>query len=174
MLTTPDSIAGLMDSAILIPLVVLYFSSVEEDVVILFFGDHQPLPERGFYDEFPETTTDSLEDQQRKYMVPFFIWAYYLLEPEQVDCTSLNYLSSYLYKAADIPLPGYNRFLAEMEQMIPTVNANGYYSLSAQRYLPLDKATGEEKHWLQLYQQLQYNNLFDDKHHNDKLFPPIS
>ena len=148
-----------------------YFSSVEEDVVILFFGDHQPRLDKEFYAQFPETYSDSLDDQQRKYLVPFFIWANYPLEAEQVECTSLNYLSTYLYEAAGIPLPGYNQFLAEMEQVIPAINTNGYYSLSAQCYLPLDEATGEEKAWLQLYQQLQYNNLFDDEHHNGELFP---
>lgn len=150
-----------------------YFSQVEEDVVILFFGDHQPKLDAEFYSEFSESGDDSLDEQQRKYLVPFFIWANYPLEAEQIPCTSLNYLSSYLYEAAGIPLPRYNRFLSEMEQVIPAINANGFYSLTQQCYLPLEDAAGEEKAWLLAYQQLQYNNLFDIKHRDENIFPVV-
>ena len=95
------------------------------------------------------------------------------IEQQQVECTSLNYLSNYMYQVAGIPLPPYNQFLADMEKKIPAVNANGYYSVTAQGYLPLSQATEEEQQWLAQYEKLQYNSLFDKKHRNEIFFPTL-
>lgn len=150
-----------------------YFQEAEDDVVIVFFGDHQPALDEEFYEEIAGEDADSLNAQQNRYQVPFFIWANYDLEEKYVECTGLNYLSSYVYEAAGLSLPPYNQFLSEMEENIPAINANGFYSLKAQCYLPFDEASQEEKVWLQAYEQLQYNSIFDQKHRNEKLFPVL-
>ena len=150
-----------------------YFQKAEDDVVIVFFGDHQPALDEEFYEEIAGEDTDSLNAQQNRYQVPFFIWANYDMEEKDVECTSLNYLSSYVYEAAGLSLPPYNQFLSEMEENIPAINANGFYSLRAKCYLPFDEASQEEKVWLQAYEQLQYNSIFDQKHRNEKLFPVL-
>lgn len=144
-----------------------------EDVVIVFFGDHQPHLSESFYDAIGNTT-DTLDEQQKRYMVPFFIWANYDIEEKQVDCTSLNYLSSYVYEAAGIALPPYNQFLREMEGVIPSINANGFYSVDDGCYLPIDEANDEALAYLELYEALQYNNIFDKKNRNEALFPVVN
>lgn len=147
-----------------------YFSEAKEDVVIVFFGDHQPRIDEAFYDEMGAGDAGMLDVQQNRYKVPFFIWTNYDSEEEHVACTSLNYLSSYVYKSAGMELPPYNQFLSELEEEIPAINANGFYSLEGGCFRPLDEASEEEKTWLKLYEMLQYNSLFDDAHRNDKLF----
>ena len=148
-----------------------YFEQSEENVVIVFFGDHQPI----LYDNLIADTYGAefttLDDQQMKYMIPFFVWANYDIPEKHVECTSLNYLSSYVYEAAGIPLPPYNRYLTELEAKIPSINSLGFYSLSSQCYLPFDKASTEELAYLRQYEQLQYNALFDIEHRNMILFP---
>lgn len=148
-----------------------YFSGVNEDVVIVFFGDHQPKIDEEFYEEVGGGSSGSLASQQQRYMVPFFIWTNYDMDEQHIACTSLNYLSSYVYEAAGLSLPAYNRFLSEMEESIPAINANGFYSLQSQNYLPFDMASEEEQSWLEMYEQLQYNALFDDHHRSEKFFP---
>lgn len=150
-----------------------YFSSVDDEVIIVFFGDHQPKIDEAFYNEVGENASNSLDAQQTRYMVPFFIWSNYDIDEKYVECTSLNYLSSYVYEVAGITLPAYNQFLSEMEETIPAINANGFYSLASQCYLPFDMASEEERTWLEAYEQLQYNNLFGEKHRNDDLFPVL-
>ena len=150
-----------------------YFQQVEEDVVIVFFGDHQPKLNEDFYREMDSSSSNSLEDIQKRFAVPFFVWANYDIDEQYVECTSLNYLSNYMYQVAGIPLPPYNQFLADMEKKIPAVNANGYYSVTAQGYLPLSQATEEEQQWLAQYEKLQYNCLFDKKHRNEIFFPTL-
>lgn len=148
-----------------------YFQGVDEDVLIVFFGDHQPKINESFYETIGGTTADTLDEQQKRYAVPFFIWANYDIEEEYIECTSLNYLSSYVYDAAGIDLPPYNQFLREMEETIPAINANGFYSLNNGCYLPFDEANEEELLWLEMYEALQYNNIFDKTNQNEILFP---
>lgn len=148
-----------------------YFSNAEDDVVILFFGDHQPILSAKFYTEISDDTASDLEKQQTQFKVPFFVWANYEIKEKQVECTSLNYLSNYLFNAAGLPLPPYNQFLSEMEGVIEAINTNGFYSKSSQAFVTFESASAEEKSWLSLYKQLQYNNAFDKKNRNESMFP---
>lgn len=151
---------------------ITYFQNVDENVVIVFFGDHQPKIPEAFY-EMIGAAADSLDDRQKRYQVPFFIWANYEIEEQYMDAISLNYLSSYVYDVAGIDLPPYNQFLREMEEVIPSINANGFYSLADGCYLPFGEANDEESRWLGLYEALQYNTMFDQEHRNETLFPVI-
>lgn len=148
-----------------------------EDTVVLFFGDHFPKVETEFYEELYGKSFDTLPEQILKYKIPFFIWANYDIPEETVECTSLNYLSGYLLKAAGISLPPYYRFLAEVEEQIPAMNALGYFSKSQNAFVPYSEAAGEEAEWLNQYSSVQYSNLFDSKHRNAVFFeqyiPPV-
>ncbi len=150
-----------------------YFQNIEEEVVIVFFGDHQPRIDEAFYKAVSGTTADTLDEQQKQYKVPFFIWTNYDTEENYIDCTSLSYLSTYVYDAAGIALPPYNQFLYELEAVIPSINANGFYSPSAGCYLPFHEAGGEERRWLELYEALQYNSIFDTKHRSETFFAAL-
>ena len=86
--------------------------------------------------------------------------------PEQeIQYTSINYLSNFLYQAAGMEMPQYNQMLATFQQAIPAVNSQGYYSAALGGFVEFDDAEGEEKAMLNQYWQLQYNNMFDDEHH---------
>ena len=135
--------------------------SFPEDTIVLFFGDHFPQVEGDFFLEVHGGTFDTLSEQMLQFSVPFFIWANFDIPEQRVECTSLNYLGRYLLEAAGIALPPYYRFLGDLEEAIPAINAQSYYSLSQQAYLPLEAAQGEERWWLNQYAILQYNCLFD-------------
>lgn len=150
-----------------------YFEQVDEDVVIAFFGDHQPRIDENFYGQLNGADTSALDEQQKRYLVPFFVWANYDIDEQYVDCTSLNYLSSYVYETAGISLPPYQRFLSDMAEHIPAINANGYYSKTTGGFVAPEDAPEDEKEWLRLYEQLQYNCVFD-KQRNETLFPTLS
>lgn len=142
-----------------------YFSGVEEPVVICFFGDHQPSLNSAFYRRLngkglSGLTTDELEEL---FEVPFFIWTNYESESRTVERTSLNFLSTMLLERAGIPLPAYNQFLADLMEVVPAMNARAYYSEGTGRYVHYGEGTAEEEKWLNQYQILQYNGLFDDK-----------
>lgn len=147
-----------------------YFSSIDRDVVIVFYGDHMPKVENAFYEELNGGAFDTLDEQMRKQMVPFFIWANYDIEEKEIPCSSINYLSTYVLEAAGIPLPPYQQFLKETERLIPAINAYGYYSLEKQGFTALEEATGAEKEAIHAYEILQYNSMFDEENRSVHFF----
>lgn len=151
-----------------------YFENVEEEVVIVFFGDHQPNIEIEFYNTINGSAIDTLQEQQNQYKVPFFIWTNYGVKEKNIACTSLNYLSTYVYDVAGIALPPYNQFLHAMEEKITAINANGFYSSFRKCYLTFEEAEADELYWLNQYRILQYNSLFDKKHLNEILFSTLN
>lgn len=138
-----------------------YYKEVNRDVVIVFFGDHYPRLDESIYLELHGGPFDSLMEKQLRYEIPFFIWTNYESEEKDIELTSLNYLSNYVYEAANIPLPEYNRFLKKVQENIPAVNSQGFYSLKEQKYLTLDQASGTDYELLNQYHMLVYNSLFD-------------
>ena len=152
---------------------ITYFQSVDQPVEIIFFGDHQPSLDSWFYYTLNGKGMSGLtmDEMENFYKVPFFIWTNWDSQEREISCTSLNYLSTMALQVAGIDLPAYNKFLAEMREHIPAINSRGYYSISQQKFLHFEDAVGEEKEWLDNYQMLQYNCMFDKKHRSSVFFP---
>lgn len=146
-----------------------YFSQNENDVVLLFYGDHLPKLNEDFYEEIHGGAFDDLDAQMLRYQVPFFIWTNYDSEEVTGEQTSLNYLSNYVYEVAGMELPSYNRFLKYIQESIPAINAYGYYSKEEERYIARDSFVVEEK--LKWYSYLIYNAQFDIEGKSEKFFP---
>ncbi len=132
-----------------------------EDTVLLIFGDHQPKIEPEFYAALNGDNMDDLDEQMRQHTVPFIIWANYDIEEKDVGLTSLNFLAGYLLDAAGLERTAYHSYLEDVEEIIPAMNALGYYSLEQGKFLPYEEATGREKRILDDYWIVQYNALFD-------------
>lgn len=147
-----------------------HYKTVERDTVIVFFGDHMPNVEPAFYEELNGGPFDTLDEQMKKQMVPFFVWANFDIEERQIPCSSINYLPLYTLEAAGLPLPPYMQFLKDTEAVIPAINAYGYYSAQEQCFLPLEDASGAEADAIRAYEYLQYNNMFDSEHRSEHFF----
>lgn len=148
-----------------------YFDQVKEDVVIVMFGDHLPGLEQDLFETISGKEMASLDDQMDLYKVPFVMWANYDIEEKEIPCTSLNYLSSYLYQAAGLPMPSYNQYLTDVEKEIPAMNAFGFYSIDKECFVSYDEASEAEKKILKTYERVQYNGLFDHARQNNRFFP---
>jgi hypothetical protein len=155
---------------------ITYFENVEEPVEIVFFGDHQPSLKNKFYKSLNGKGMSGLElDQlQDLYTIPFFIWTNYDTPEEEVELSSLNYLATLALERAGLPIPAYNQFLLDMMKVIPAINSRGYYSAAEKTHKYLEDATGEEAEWINRYQILQYNNMFDYKEKSKLFFPYLT
>lgn len=140
-----------------------YFRSVEEPTVICLFGDHLPKIEDRFYEAMIGKPMGewSLEENQRRYEVPFFIWANYDIEEQENVVTSLNYLSGLLFQEAGLPMTGYQTYLKELSQEIPAMNVNGYLDADGIWHGYTNDA--EEHPLIQEYENLQYYQVFTKK-----------
>ena len=142
-----------------------YFSQVAEPTLILLFGDHQPQVATNFYTEMLGGAFEDVDvsTAQQRQEVPFLLWANYDIPEEEGVVTSLNYLSTLLMEAAELPLTGYQTFLSSLRQEVPALNAVGY--LDRQEVWRRDRESLSESAQtaLEAYEMLQYNQLFDSR-----------
>lgn len=147
-----------------------YFSNINEDTIILFFGDHQPpYLEDEFWDYLDQDKSDdSLSDYEKDYLTPYFIWANYELPDYDVPDISLNYLSILLLDVAGLKTTPYQNFLRDLQKDIPVITGHGYMDKTGV-YHNLDEEN-EYSTEIRNYEILQYNNMFDRKNVFTEMF----
>lgn len=137
-----------------------YFAQVDEPTMICVFGDHQPQVETEFYRAVLGDSPD-METAQKKQMTPFFIWANYEIpEAEGVEL-SINYLSSLLTRMANLPQTGYQKFLDQLWEELPVVNAVGYRDSTGTWTEEVADLSEGARAGLEDYDMLVYNHVFD-------------
>lgn len=161
------------ESDIAVQHLIEYFSSIDRETVIVFFGDHLPSLEEGFFNEVHGGSFRS-DEQFSLYKVPFFIWANYDIREEEGVNTSINYLSAKTLDAAGIEMNGYQQFLMKASTVLPEMNVLGYHPASMDRYiLKAEDANHllneEEREMIREYSYLQYNNIAG-KNVNDSFY----
>ncbi|MCD8020573.1 MAG: sulfatase-like hydrolase/transferase [Clostridiales bacterium] len=147
-----------------------YFSQVDEPTIIIMFGDHQPSLPSSYYESlFGESTSDlTSEELLKKYITPFIIWANYDIEETTIDMMSANYLSAYVMQEAGLEMTPYQKFLMQLYEDLPVLNAMGAIDSEGNYYesakeTPYDDMVDE-------YQILQYNNLIDTENTVESFF----
>ena len=174
-----------------------YCSSVDEPTVIVLFGDHQPRIEEGFYSNLkagyhPEMS--DLEWSELTHKVPFMIWANYDIgadkkaaaetaDAEDAKATegakeadedegdvvlSANYISPYLKQLLGMPMTGFDKYLLDLHEELPVINAICYEDAERNIYDPSEPSKFDER--LNEYEQIQYNGLIDHKNRVDSFF----
>ena len=125
----------------------------DEKYILLFFGDHQPNLDD--YDNFND-------DSNKKYKVPFIIWANYEIEGKHDIKTSMVYLQNYLLDAAKLPKSAMNNYMEELKEYYPVITKNFYMDTEGKMYEGEDDSSDRfEK--LKEYYMVNYYNLFDNK-----------
>ncbi|ALP91685.1 LTA synthase family protein [Clostridium butyricum] len=148
-----------------------YFSNKTEPTVILMFGDHYPSINNAFYEDiYGKSLQDlSIEEDQRRYTVPFIIWANYDINEGYIERISANYLSTLLLEVANQPLTGYNKFLKSLYNKYPVINKNIYIDSNGEYNQIIE---GNEPSEINDYEIIQYNNMFDNKKKQNVFFEP--
>lgn len=138
---------------------IYYFQNVEEDTVIVFFGDHQPTayvsnPILQLNGKDGNNLTE--EEERQRYQVPFLIWANFDIE-EQTDVeTSANYLGGMVLEKSGMKLPPYQQQLQLLSQEYPVISSIQVKDKEG------NSSTAEEiGDAFQLYRQMQYYLLFE-------------
>ena len=123
---------------------IAYFSNVDEDTVVVFFGDHQPT------DFVTSPIARTTENDYNRYQVPYFIWANYDIDEAVNVNTSANYLAANVLKAAGVPTDEYQNFLLQLEKEFPIISA-----------VRTKSTEDADEQLLEKYKKLQYYMLFD-------------
>ncbi len=146
-----------------------YFSQVEEPTLILLFGDHQPQVATNFYTDVLGTAPDTAL-AQKKQMVPFVLWANYDIPEAQGVELSLNYLSALLMDTANLPMTGYQKYLARLWKAAPVINTVGIRDAGGNWYGENEALPEELDAAVEDYRVLLYSNVFDKKDRPEGFF----
>lgn len=142
-----------------------YFSEVDEDTIIVFFGDHQPKLDDTFYTtlraQAENKSLSGIEWATKKQQVPFMIWANYDIEEQDKLQISANYISPYLKSLAGLPKTGLDKYLEELRNTIPVLSAVSYKDMDGKIYDSGSSSKYDEV--LNEYGIIQYNALIDKK-----------
>ena len=152
-----------------------YFNSIKEPTIIVMFGDHQP----GDYitnviDRMTGYDPDSedLEEAQKAYIVPCFVWNNFGMELDLGEMTSVNYLAADILEAAKVPLTTYQSYLLQLQKKIPVICAGTYIDAEG-IYHSFDEKDEENEAELNNYNILQYNHLTDGGNRVEDMFTLI-
>ncbi len=148
-----------------------YFQQVEEPTIICMFGDHQPNVENAFVQRLlgVDSLYDmALEQEQKRYVTPFYIWANYDIPEQTIDMLSVNYLSSYVLQTAGVEMPAFNRYLLKLSETLPVINNIGHIDAAGNHYAY--GVTSPYDDLLKDYQKIAYNYIHDEKNRQDELF----
>lgn len=121
-----------------------YFSTVDENTVIVFFGDHQPS------NAVTYQISDAGIDDASRYKVPFVLWANYDIDEATDVETSLNYFGAKVLQIAGVPTNDYENYLLDLEKEYRIISA-----------MKTDKSDNASEESLSLYKKVQYYMMFD-------------
>ena len=143
-----------------------YFSNVEEDTIILFFGDHQPLVGLDFYESIynKEYADFTLDEVAPIYEVPYLIWANYELNKEAApDETSICYLANILCEVGNLPKSTWLNMVDQYQDVYPVITCNFIKLADGSIYEPGSVINAKSKDLtdpLTLYQKYSYGILY--------------
>lgn len=148
-----------------------YFKKVNDPTVIIFFGDHQPGLEKSWYNKLYGKNQEQMSTQELmvKYKVPFFAWANYDIQEEEVDGISMNYLSAYIFDKVGINLTRYQQYLLNLHEQVPVMNLLGYWGADGKFYTYENKKS-PYYNIINQYRCIQYNNMHDKGNRINSLF----
>ena len=147
-----------------------YFETIEEPTVICMFGDHQPSLENEFTAALlgeEDLYGLTLEQEQQRYVTPFYIWANYDIPEEEIQRLSVNYLSSYVLKTAGVQLPVFNEYLLTLSKTLPVINGVGCIDKTGSHYT---NGSSPYEALLEGYERIAYNCISDSEGRQDKLY----
>ncbi len=147
-----------------------YFKNVDEPTIILMYGDHQPYIEDSFYEEVMGKKLSDLtdEEQQKRYITRFVLWANYDIPEGWIDEISVNYLSTLLCEVANLELTDYQKYLNTLYTKVPVITMMGCKDWDG-NYFTVDSDNSYTQ-LLNYYEQASYNNLIDTSHMIKQLF----
>lgn len=147
-----------------------YFKDVDEETIIVFYGDHQPSLGNIASKFYGISDDDPTETQLSKYVVPYVFWANYDIDVERATpLTSINFLSSWLRDLVDVPETEFQRFVDRLNEDVMAINAMGWYDHDGV-FHESAYSTPDLNESLKLYSFLQYNMLYDEKNKLPELF----
>lgn len=139
-----------------------YFKSVDEPVIIVMFGDHEPALEEEFYElAYDNGEEVSMAEYLNKFKTPYVIWANYDIGDVDFEDMSLNYLGQSILELTGLDTTRYGDYLLSLKDELPVISFPGYFDKEYNAYSHLE--TNGYTKMIEEYQMVQYKGLFTSK-----------
>lgn len=142
------------------------YENSDQKTMIVFFGDHQPSDFvasciQNLDGKSKEERT--LEEQQKRYMVPYLVWTNYEQTEEIPDVLSANYLGAYVARTAGNKLSDYEKYILNLQESVPIITANIFEDADGNMYSTQDLSEADDATQWQIwnYRVVSYYQLFD-------------
>lgn len=144
---------------------ITYFRTVNEPTVIIFFGDHQPSVETGFYEALLDKSFSDFtpEENLRMYITKYMVWKNFETDSFSIGDTSLNYFAAQVMEMTGMPVTSYQRYLLDMKKRFPIISTAGVID-SEGNIIPSDQAD------LSFYKTIVYNHMLDNENYRREFF----
>ncbi len=139
---------------------ITYFEGVEEETVIVFFGDHQPNVEAELIEALDPDRNKFVNSYLTRFQTPFVIWSNFDMgvEKNYLGLISANYLGIETLKHAGVPLSSEYKMIDSLRTDVASMATWGYYDRFACWY---DKEEAEKHENMVMYDFYTYYMLKD-------------
>ena len=138
-------------------------AEVDEDTILVFFGDHQPTDAvvQPVWELHGVTDTSLTEEElSRRFLVPYLIWANFDIEEKTGTETSVNYLAAHVLEQAGVPLSPFLQYQKTLEEKLPVIAVQKVTTADGHILSESDESVNET---ILAYQKMQYYRMFDMK-----------
>ncbi|MCC8104034.1 MAG: LTA synthase family protein [Clostridiales bacterium] len=166
MLSIEDYVAGLHESDRALGELIEYFRDVDEDVIVIFFGDHMsdagPKDEK-LLDKAQWTESDSITQDYENHLVPFIVWSNFSNESQDAGVMEISMLFPTVLETYGIEKTAFWDFLVELKSVYAAtdsmivVNQDGTYA-------SIDEMTEIQQEYYENYRLLQYDYIFGNQY----------
>ncbi|MBE5887755.1 MAG: LTA synthase family protein [Lachnospiraceae bacterium] len=128
-----------------------YFETVEENTIVVFFGDHQPndyVANQILRLSGKHTSKLTPEEALLRYKVPYVIWANYDIAEGSNKDMDINFLAANVLMYAGMETTPYHNFLLEYQAVLDADDGTEKYHKKIEEYQ-------------KLHQKLQYYFMYD-------------
>ena len=160
-----DYFAALHESDRALGELIDYFRNVDEDVIVVYFGDH--MSDAGLKDDRMFEKTEWKEDlneyDYETHIVPFLVWSNFESKSENWGIMGIGELLPSVFDAYGINGSDFWSFLVDIRKYYAAsdncivVNYDGTYS-------KVSEMTEEQKNKHDIYKQLQYDRIWGKKY----------
>lgn len=156
-----DQLTGLHESDRALGELVDYFRSVDQNTIIIYFGDHMsdagPKNDRAL--EKSSWNENELEYDYETHRVPFLVWSNYNNDSENAGIMEMGELLPTVFEKYNIKSTEFWKYLLELKNCYRAADASVVVS-EDQSYRDISEMSEEEASMREKYRMLQYDYIF--------------
>lgn len=141
-----------------------YLSESDEPTIVVFFGDHLPTLDAGFYDAMLNTDlgTVNIEDSVELYNTQYFVWANYDISKNAGEdgVSSANFLGQDVLDLAGIKSPETRACLRVLESQISAISSVAVYDKDGVPHTDYSTLSRENLDIIEDYSFIQYGLIY--------------